>query len=85
MERRQVLDTLRRAEVLREQLERLDECLEELEPEEQEVLEILLEDDEKMVRICDALDVSQATAYRVKDRVLGKLSQLFLDKQVRIS
>lgn len=61
-------------------------CLEQLTPDERLVLDILADEgDEKMMRICEELEISRATAYRKKDVVLGKLSELFRDFGVRIS
>jgi FixJ family two-component response regulator len=77
-----VLETVIRA---REQLERIEECIEQLEPEEQEVLEILLEGGETNLRLMEELDVSRATAFRVKARVLARLEELFRTFQVRLS
>ncbi len=62
------------------------ECAEQLEGEEREVLEILLDEDgEKIVRIAELLEVSLPTAYRRKDGVLHRLSELFRENSVRIS
>ena len=77
-----VLETVLRA---REQLERIEECIEQLEPEEQEVLEILLEGGETNLRLMEDLDVSRATAFRVKARVLARLEELFRTFNVRLS
>ena len=62
------------------------ECVEQLQGEEREVLEILLDEDgEKIVRIAELLEVSLPTAYRRKDGVLHRLSELFRENGVRIS
>ena len=62
------------------------DCVDQLEPEDRLVLDIWLDDNnEKIMRICEALEVSDATAYRRKDRVLGVLSKLFVEIGVRIS
>ena len=62
------------------------DCVELLEPEERELLEILTDEGgEKGLRIAELLEVSFATAYRRKDRVLHRLSQLFRENGVRIS
>ena len=59
------------------------ECVDQLEPEERLVLDILLEEGGgKLVKISDELDVGMTTAYRRKCHVLHRLSELFRENQV---
>lgn len=61
-------------------------CVEQLAPEDQLVLEIWADEyGEKIMRICEVLEVSEPTAYRRKDRVLHRLSELFRENGMRIS
>ena len=82
---RDVLGYLRKVEDMRRQVELVDDCLEELDEDGELVLEILLEGGETIVRICEELGVSRATAYRRVKGVLGEIEQLFAEKQVTLS
>lgn len=63
--------------------EEIGGCVEQLEPEERLVLDILLEEGGgKLVKISDELDVGMTTAYRRKCHVLHRLSELFRENQV---
>ena len=81
-----VLEVLRKAEWMRCQVERVEDCLEELSEDDRLVMECLMDGyDEKILRICDLLDVSIPTAYRRVERVKHRISQLFEQKGVIIS
>ena len=59
------------------------DCVEELEPEDRLVLDILLEEGGgKLVKISDELDVGMTTAHRRKCRLLHRLSELFRENCV---
>lgn len=74
---------LRSVERLRRRVERIEECLEALTYEERLVAEIVADrEGEKIMRICEALQVSEPTAYRRKNRVLHRISQLFRENRV---
>ena len=82
--RKDVLETIKKAEWMRRQVKRVDECLEELSPEEAIVLELLMEDSDKIMAVCMELDVSERTAYRRINRVLLRISELFEQNGVAI-
>ena len=83
--RKDVLKVLERAEWMRRQVERVDACLQELTQEEALVLECLTEaEDGRIMAVCMALDVSERTAYRRIDQLLGRLSELFEGNGVTI-
>ena len=82
--RKDVLEILKRAEWMRRQVERVDECLEELTPEEALVVDCLMEGSDKIMAVCMELDVSERTAYRRIDQVFGRLRELFAQKGVTI-
>lgn len=84
MKGKEVLGVLQRAQWMRCQVQRVEECLELLEPDEAAVVEILLESDDKIMAVCEELGVSERTAYRVISRVLEKLRVLFLENYVAI-
>ena len=74
---------LRQAEVMRAQLERIEECLDALSYEDRLVLDIVADwEGEKIMRICDALRVSEPTAYRRKRGALIRISELFKENMV---
>ena len=84
--RKDVIEILKKAEWMRRQAELVEECLEELTPEEAVVVDCLMEErNEKIMRICYDLDVSIPTAYRRIERVLDRISELFDKKGVIIS
>ena len=83
--RKDVLKVLERAEWMRRQVERVDACLQELTQEEALVLECLTEaEDGRIMAVCMALDVSERTAYRRIDQLLGRISELFEGNGVTI-
>lgn len=82
--RRDVIEVLKRAEWMKEQVRRVEECLDMLGPDEALVVECLMESDDKIMAICEALEVSERTAYRMIDRVLGALFELFLENRVAV-
>ena len=84
--RKDVIEILKKAEWMRRQVELVEECLEELTPEEAVVVDCLMEEGNgKIMAVCTALDVSERTAYRQIDRVKDRISQLFERKGVTIS
>lgn len=83
MDESKVLRILRAAERARDFADCVDACVEEMDPEDAAVLQILLEEDEKIMRICEELDVAQATAYRRKYRAIKAFAQLFRENRVR--
>lgn len=83
--RKDVIEVLQKAQWMRCQVQRVEECLDQLDPDEALVVECLLEEDDKIMAICGALDVSERTAYRMISRVLARLHKLFLENYVAIS
>ena len=83
--RTDVIEILRKAQWMRCQLQRVEECLDLLEPDDRLVVEILVEEPfDKIMAICEQLEVSERTAYRRIHRVLGLLHKLFLENYVAI-
>lgn len=86
MEFEREVAVLRSLEGLRDRLERIEDCLDQLDYEDRLVLDIVMDlEGEKIMRICETLQVSEPTAYRRKNRVLHRISKLFRENRVIIS
>ena len=77
--RTDVLDELRRIEVMRLRVRQADKAMAALDATGQLILDILMDNGcEKMVRIANELGVSQATAYRYVSGLLEEIANLLL-------
>ena len=82
---KEIIQVLRKGRQLRQKLQRIEDVLSQLEPDESLILEILLdEENEKVVRICEELDVSFATGYRYIACVLERTKNILQENMVEI-
>jgi len=75
---------LRQAEVMRAQLERIEECLDALSYEDRLVLELLCIHPESgnLTQLCDTLNIEKSSVYRRKYRALHRIRELFVKNGV---
>ena len=83
--RKDILHMLRRVRELRGKLDRIEACLAQLDPDDQLILDIMLdEDNQKIARICEEFDVSFATGYVYVNAVLDRIPNIFKENMVEI-
>ena len=77
--RKDVLEILKKAEWMRRQVERVDECLGALTPEEAMVVACFMENNGNIMGIIEELGIPKTSAYRKIDVILLKIQNYLKD------